>query len=122
MSLTQHKSSGFTLIELAIVIAIIGILAGAAVFNFSNNLISAENAKADAIGSALNSGVAMSIANNLIVPANFAAFVGTDASDTIDIPDTDCVVGATVVCDWSYRLATYTLGSDGSVTWVVTDT
>jgi prepilin-type N-terminal cleavage/methylation domain-containing protein len=120
----QAKAGGFTLIELAIVIAIIGILALTAIFNFQENIAAAERGKANAVLNQLNSGAAMHIASTLDEPTDFNEFVAATAGAGIEvvIADPQCTRSAatTYACAMNQITATYTLQTNGSVTMAIT--
>lgn len=71
----MKAAKGFTLIELAIVIAIIAILAAVAIPRFANMQHSANRAAAQAYLSNLNTAAATWMAQNAQVPTNFNQFV-----------------------------------------------
>jgi len=73
----KTSSKGFTLIELAIVIAIIGILAAVAVPRFANMTGQAERAVGQSLESALSSASAIYVAQTRKAPTQFADYVTT---------------------------------------------
>jgi len=94
MKPTQNYEHGFTLIELIIVIAIIGILAAVAVPTFLNVVETAHEANIDAVTGVINSGVILAASDSLatngiwrtprpnqVTIATMAEEVSTDWSD-----------------------------------------
>ena len=72
MNKLRNKQSGFTLIELIVVIAIIGILAAVAVPAFINVVDNAHAANMDAVEGALRSAAVMFASNELIEGRTYA--------------------------------------------------
>lgn len=75
--MNRRSGSGFTLIELAIVIAIIGILAAVAVPRFSNLTNQAEETVAKSLLQSLQSSTAIYVAQQRVPPVNFDDFIVT---------------------------------------------
>mgnify|MGYP000607190309 CR=1 FL=1 len=65
MKQTLKNEQGFTLIELIVVIAIIGILAAVAVPAFLNVVSTAHEANIDAVGGVMSSGVVLASSDSL---------------------------------------------------------
>lgn len=76
-----HNRKGFTLIELVVVIAILGILAAIAVPRYTQSVANAQAAALDANTRVLNSAVTMYIANADDPDAAEAALTGADDLD-----------------------------------------
>jgi len=94
MKQTLRNEQGFTLIELIVVIAIIGILAAVAVPAFLNVVETAHEANIEAVSGVVSSGVVLSASDSLatngvwrtptaaqVTIANMAQEVSTDWSD-----------------------------------------
>ena len=128
----KSASKGFTLIELAIVIAIIAILASVAIPRFANMTDNANGAVAQAFVSQLNTASATFMASNARPPANFAEFVSTgtelsgadvNAGRTIALPKQPnsnaaaCTRGGNITCAFGGDIGTvtYTL-ANGQIT------
>lgn len=76
----KRSESGFTLIELAIVIAIIGILAAVAVPRFQNLTSQAEDSVARSLLQSLQSSAAIYVAQQRVPPVIFSDFVATSGA------------------------------------------
>jgi prepilin-type N-terminal cleavage/methylation domain-containing protein len=73
--MTHTSAKGFTLIELAVVIAIIAILASVAIQRFSNLTAGAERAVAENFGTQLNTAAATYMASQAQAPTGYTVFV-----------------------------------------------
>lgn len=120
--LKQHRTKGFTLIELVIVIAIIGILAAVAVPKFINIAGNAQTAATNAIAGALSSANATNYAaRNLSNTFGVAVANCTDVPTALQggLPTGYTVTAATVAVGAS---VTCTLTGPSSITATFTAT
>jgi prepilin-type N-terminal cleavage/methylation domain-containing protein len=125
----SHNAKGFTLIELAIVIAIIAILASVAIPRFAAMQDNANRAVAQAFMSQLNTAAATFMAQQARTPTAFSDFVanGTTvtagSNETIALPKgtnggaSPCTRGATITCAFGGTVGTVTYTIDqGQIT------
>ena len=73
----MRKGKGFTLIELILVIAILGILAISALPKFLNVSTQAKQASRDGVVGAVRAGIALYRANDMVVNGGTGAYPGT---------------------------------------------
>lgn len=134
-STAKRQYKGFTLIELAIIIAIVGIMSAVAVTQFVDLTGNAEEALLSDYLQKLNTGVASFLAAKGYRPDAFTDFVATDASglsvatgkNIVGLTDQTgtalCTIAATTItCNNAKlrtRTAVYTYSS-GAITMVIT--
>ena len=131
--MVQTSHSGFTLIELAVAIAIIAILASIALTRLAGLVGGAEFALATNFGKTLNSSSSTFIAQHGHAPASYTDFVTTDPANvttgsfTVALPvnpkgEALCQPpsGSQLVCDnFETITATYTLAGGITQTSIV---
>lgn len=111
-----HRTAqkGFTLIELAVVIAIIAILAAVAIPRFGNSTGRAERAKSADLVSQLTSAAAIYTANQATTPTQFSDFIEASATATT-------ATGAHTIALGGFNNGLATQGTPGSMTFVFND-
>ena len=100
------KKKGFTLIELVMVIAILGILAAVAIPRFIDLSSDAERAAEEGVVGSVRSGVYTSYARDRAFPATLDAQGG--GACTVAAPCFGNVLAIAVTADWSKAGLTYT--------------
>lgn len=113
----MKREQGFTLIELIVVIAIIGILAAVAVPAFINVVDNAHEANVDAVEGVMKSAAVMYASNQLLIGNDYtypltATFTIEDFTEDEAINDWTDVAGGVWIYTPTGSTLTYT--SDGS--------
>ena len=125
----NHKSGGFTLIELVLVIAVLGILAVVALPQFINVSTKAKQASRDGVAGAVRSGISLYRANDLVAngpPGNYPAALDAEAAGATAGP-ANLFFGNALqqgIADgaWSKTGANVYVFNDGSATYTYTYT
>lgn len=111
----KRSGSGFTLIELAIVIAIIGILAAVAVPRFQNLTSQAEDSVARSLLQSLQSSAAIYVAQQRVPPVIFTDFITgsgqANGAMTLTLENVQAQIGGAYVVPGADQMAlTFTGG------------
>ena len=105
MKQTLRNEQGFTLIELIVVIAIIGILAAVAVPAFLNVVQTAHDANIDAVAGVISSGVILAASDSLATNGIWK----TPTAVQVTIAN----IAQEISTDWTDALGTWTYGPTG---------
>ena len=106
------KAEGFTLVELIVVIAILGILAAVAVPAYNGYLTKAKEAGDTQIVSAMNTAFAAACTENSVVPADVDRVTVTVTNKKVaSITATDATIASTVLTEIANDFNTYFAGN-----------
>jgi type IV pilus assembly protein PilA len=127
-NITVQKQQGFTLIELMIVVAIIGILAAVAIPAYQDYTVRARVSEAIVAASSMKTTVAENVANNgNVIAAGACRGVTNLATATDNVASSTCTDATGVIAVTTTAKAggfaltlTPAVNADGSITWTCT--